>query len=243
MKVRVIAEIASNHYGDLGIAKGYIEMAKRAGADMVKFQYFDVADEFMPKDGPRHDMVKKAQLNLDELCSLWDYCQSVGIGFLVTPFKTVGKLEDLASMGLQKVKIREADSSNLGMIRRALGLFDQVLISTTRLPVDTFFLYHPHAKWLYTVPEYPAKAEKIDLSAFEVFDGFSCHVPNIAVPLAAATIALVSEKEEFWIEVHVILDHGNDVFDSAVSIDFSELAELVKHLRTIERMGEDKHIN
>jgi sialic acid synthase SpsE len=34
----IIAELGSNHNGDMGLAKKLIDAAKRAGADCVKFQ-------------------------------------------------------------------------------------------------------------------------------------------------------------------------------------------------------------
>lgn len=235
MKITVIAEIASQHGGDLKLAKRYAVGARWAGADVCKFQYYD-ADEIMPKDDPRFEKVKAAQLSLEQLRTLKAHCENIGIGFLCTPFKTVKRVEELATLGLHRVKIREADSSNLDIVRRAIDLFDRVFISTTKLPLDMFLIYHPHIKWLYTVPKYPAKPEEVDLSAFKVFDGFSCHVPDIAVPLAAAAVALVSEREEFWLETHVTLNYSIDNLDKAVSIDFRELKELAGHLRTIEKM-------
>ena len=39
-----IAEIGINHNGDLTIAKELIKMAKRAGADVVKFQKREVSE-------------------------------------------------------------------------------------------------------------------------------------------------------------------------------------------------------
>ena len=39
-KSLLIAEIGNNHEGDLGVAKKMIVLAKKAGADAVKFQTF-----------------------------------------------------------------------------------------------------------------------------------------------------------------------------------------------------------
>lgn len=234
-KFIVVAEVASNHGGDMRLAKRYAVGARWAGCDEVKYQYYR-AEELMPENDPRFEKVKAAQLSLEQLGVLKAHCENIGIGFLCTPFKTIERVEELASLGLHEVKIREADSQDVVMTRRAIDLFDRVFISTTKLPTDMFLLYHPHIKWLYTVPKYPAKPEEVDLSAFKVFDGFSCHVPNIAVPLAATAVALVSEREEFWVEVHVTLSHNENNLDKEVSLDFSELSRLVGYLRTIEKM-------
>ena len=42
-KIFITAEIGINHNGDLGIAKGLIDVAVDAGADAVKFQHHDVS--------------------------------------------------------------------------------------------------------------------------------------------------------------------------------------------------------
>lgn len=236
MRILIISEIASQHGGDVELAKKYIDESKRAGADIAKLQYY-FAEEIMPKDDPRFEQVKRAQLSLEQLSELWDHCESAGIGFLVTPFFRVERVEELASLGVRKCKIREADSQNEAMVKRALELFDEVLISTTRLPVGNMFLYyHPHIKWLLTIIHYPSKLEELELDRIASFDGYSNHIPDIAAPLATAVVAKEHGKEEFIIECHVTLSHAEDNLDKAVSIDFRELAELVKHLRAIERI-------
>ena len=41
-KVLIIAEVGVNHNGNLNIAKQLVDVAKDAGADIVKFQTYDV---------------------------------------------------------------------------------------------------------------------------------------------------------------------------------------------------------
>ncbi len=45
-----VADIAANHNGDLGMAKELIHLAKKAGADAVKFQHF-LADSIVSDYG------------------------------------------------------------------------------------------------------------------------------------------------------------------------------------------------
>ena len=46
MKTEIIAEIGQNHNGDMVLAKELIHAAKNAGADVAKFQAFDVKTTF-----------------------------------------------------------------------------------------------------------------------------------------------------------------------------------------------------
>lgn len=220
----------------MGLAKHYIEKSKEAGADLAKLQYY-FADEIMPKEDPRFEQVKKAQLSLDQLRELKEYCEQIGIGFLCTPFFSTGRVEELARLGLRRVKIREADSSNEAMIRRALDLFDEVWVSTTKIPLDPFFMFHPHIRWLMATPKYPFPIEELELSRIEIFDGISDHCRGITSSIAAASVAKARGKESFILEKHVTLDNAEENLDKEVSIDFSEFAELVRHLRAIERIG------
>ncbi|NVM56539.1 MAG: N-acetylneuraminate synthase family protein [Desulfobacterales bacterium] len=236
----VVSEIASNHFGDIELAKKYIEKSKEAGADAVKLQYFNVDDGFFPEDDPRFETVKRAQLSLEQLSELLNHCERVGIGFLCTPFFRVERVEELATLDLHKVKIREKDSKNEAMIKRSLELFDEVLISTTKIPLDPFLLWNPHIRWLLTIPRYPAKMEELELDRIVSFDGYSNHIPNIIAPLVVASVAKALGKESFAIEVHVTLSHDEPVLDRAVSIDFSELGQLVGWLREIEKINTRK---
>lgn len=232
----VIAECGVNHQGDMGTAKKMIEKAGECGANIAKFQYFDVADGFLPEGDPRFEAVKRAQLSLDQLRELKAHCGRVGIEFLCTPFFSTRRVEELAALGMKRVKLREADSQKEDMVKKALELFDEVLISTTKIPLDPFLLWNPHIRWLLTIPRYPAKMEELELDRIVSFDGYSNHIPDIVAPLATAVVAKEHGKDEFFIEVHVTLDHSINNLDREVSIDFSELTEMVKHLRTIEKI-------
>ncbi len=220
------------------LAKRYIDESKQAGANTIKFQYYNVDDGFFSENDPRFGQVKKAQLNLEQLKELKTHCERADIGFLVTPFFSTRMVKNLATLGTQICKIREPDAmkNNNEMVRAALRLFDEVYVSTTRIPIDPYFLYNPHIKWMMATTKYPYPIEEFDLGMVTAFDGVSDHTQGITVPIAAAAVAKASGKELFVVEKHVTLDHQIPNLDQAVSIDFSELVELVKHLRTIERV-------
>ena len=58
MKTLIIAEAGVNHNGDLKIAKKLIAEAKKAGADIVKFQSFK-ANELVTKIAAKADYQKQ----------------------------------------------------------------------------------------------------------------------------------------------------------------------------------------
>lgn len=235
MKVHVIAELSGNHRGDLSLAKEMIKRAKEAGASFVKLQYYE-ADMLYPKSHPLYEMVKEAQLNVEQIGELKGFAENVvGIALVCTVFVEPKLVGDLESIGLNYYKVREADSGNIKLINRVLQTGKTVFISTRKMPLDMHLLYHPRIKWFYCIPQYPPEAREFELSRVANFDGFSCHFPNIVVPLAAAVMAKAKGREEYYIEVHVTLSHDMEVVDKNVSMDFQELKNLIECIHIIEQ--------
>lgn len=95
-----IADIASNHDGDLCRALDLIHMAASVGADAVKFQHF-LADEIISEDGFQklgkqshqscwplsvYETYKKYELNRKWTEILADEAEKAGIVFMSTPY-------------------------------------------------------------------------------------------------------------------------------------------------------------
>src|ERR1043166_809004 len=94
-----IADIGSNHDGDLCRAKDLIFLAKEAGADVAKFQHFraeSIASDFgfrnLPSvrllEGlkrPIFEIYQEASMNRDWTPVLAETCHKAGITFLTTP--------------------------------------------------------------------------------------------------------------------------------------------------------------
>ena len=60
-KTLIIAEAGVNHNGSFKIAKKLIDVASRAGADIVKFQTFKT-DSFLIKKTPKANYQKKSSM-------------------------------------------------------------------------------------------------------------------------------------------------------------------------------------
>jgi sialic acid synthase SpsE len=211
-----------------------IQKAKDCGCDYVKLQYYKT-EQLFSKDHPAYRNVKKAQLSIKKISELKAYAENeVNIPLVCTVFKSPRLIEDLESIGLKYYKIRYADSQNWPLIKRVLDTGKIVFISTNRMPVDAYLLYHPKVKWLYINDRRPSIPSDFELERVAVFDGFSSHHPNIFAPLVAAVMAKVKGKQEYYIEVHCILDHSMDTPDAAVSLDFKELKTLTEYVRMLE---------
>ena len=97
MKTLIIAEAGVNHNGDMELAKGLIEAAATAGADMVKFQSFK-AEAMVSKTAPKADYQKtnsgpddsqyrcsKLQLDRDQHLQLMLIAGSAAFSFFRLP--------------------------------------------------------------------------------------------------------------------------------------------------------------
>ena len=62
-KVYIIAEAGVNHNGDLKKAKALVKIAKKVGADAVKFQYYKT-ENLVLKETPKTSYQKKTRKNL-----------------------------------------------------------------------------------------------------------------------------------------------------------------------------------
>ncbi len=95
----IIAEIGSNHNGDMGLARKMIDAARSCGCDAVKFQSW-TPDSLIAKEeydrnqkyndspkkhfGSLKEMVEKYYLRPEQHLELKKYCDHSGITFIST---------------------------------------------------------------------------------------------------------------------------------------------------------------
>ena len=88
-EVEFVAEVSSNHNGDLNRCLKFVEEAKNSGCDGVKFQLFKVEQLFAPeilKYSEEHRKRKEWELPTEFLPEISKKCKKVGIKFICTPF-------------------------------------------------------------------------------------------------------------------------------------------------------------
>ena len=83
--VYIIGEAGINHNGQIKNAKKMVDIAKKSGADAIKFQTFKAEDLTTP-DSIYYKVFKKAELDYSDFGEISDYSKQLGITFLSTPF-------------------------------------------------------------------------------------------------------------------------------------------------------------
>ena len=106
MVTEIIAEIGWNFMGDMGLAERMVASAKRAGADIVKFQYWNpkrLKSGAWDTDG-RREIYESAQLTEAKIGQLMEFWRKEDIEFLISVFNVVDA-KFIKGMGIDNIKI------------------------------------------------------------------------------------------------------------------------------------------
>lgn len=261
-KTLVIAEAGVNHNGSFDIAIEMADVAKDAGADIVKFQVsitstskFSRKAKYQELSGEKNesqlDMLKKLRLSFDEHIRLKEYCDQIGIRYLATPFDRES-VELLYALSCDMWKIPSGEIINIPHLK-LIGSFKQrIILSTGISSMDEIrsairILNDSGSNditLLQCTTEYPTPYEDVNLNAmltlrdeFNLPVGLSDHSMGIEIPIAAVAMgACVIEK-------HFTLDRNMPGPDQKASLEPHELKQMVQSIRNIElALGDGKKI-
>ncbi len=136
----VIAEIGVNHEGSMQTAKKLVDEAKEGGADAVKFQSYK-AETLASKDSPSYwDTTKEPTTSqyklfkkhdsfwINEMEELKEYCDSVDIEFMSTPFDI--ESADFLNDMMDVYKISSSDITNKPFIEYICKFNKPIILST-----------------------------------------------------------------------------------------------------------------
>ena len=237
-KPYIIAEIGSNHNGNMKICKKMIIEAKKAGSDAVKFQFFSLNNLFSQHYFKNNKLDKneiiKYSLNEKQLRSIFSICKRFKIDVGFTPFGS-DAVKILKKYNPTFYKIASMDCNNYEFIRE-VALTKKPMISSTGLSKkkEIFQAYSTAKKYsknfalLHCTSLYPPNDNQVNLKRIQYFNrifkvpiGFSDHTLGINFTLAAIGIgAKIIEK-------HFTLDKEMSGWDHSMSIDKNELKDLV----------------
>lgn len=164
-RAQIIAEVASNHGGDLHLAKQFIRAAAEHGADVVKFQSWQ-ARHMSPTDA-QYDWFVKSELSDQAHLELIDECTAHGIRFMTTCFD-VGRVGFLATLGLTEIKVGSADTASYRMLRALRSHFPHVILSAgmatdEEVRESSRILSNGAFTLMHTVSLYPTPPERAHL--------------------------------------------------------------------------------
>ena len=253
-KVQIVAEGGVNHGGKLATALALVEVAIKAGADVVKFQLYQT-EKLVTPSHPDFAMLKRLELDYDSFGQLFHYCRVRRIEFLVSVFHTeaVAIAEDVRAVGamttrptLARLKIPSGELTNLPLIEAVAKAGFPVIISTGMAKISeveaAIETYEAHRTpgcnidaILHCTSEYPALAADANLRAMETLRlafgypvGLSDHTLGWEVAVAAVALGAT------MVEKHLTLSRSMEGPDHKSSLDPNEFAEMVKAIRNVE---------
>ncbi len=251
----IIAEAGVNHNGDLSLALKLCDAAKKAGADVVKFQTWDtdklitrslkMADYQQKNTGSsesQYNMLKRLELPKKDFIRIKEHCDRIGITFASTA-DDKDSLDFLVDLGIPFIKVGSGDIGNISFLRYMGSKGLPVILSTgmssmSDVEISVRALKEGGAKditLLHCTTNYPCPFHEVNLRAMltlkDAFDlpvGYSDHTLGTEVAIASVTLGAVV------VEKHFTLDRGMEGPDHVASTEPKEFTHMVDQIRNIE---------
>ena len=258
-KPYVIAELGSNHNGDMALAKELIQQAKDAGADCVKFQswskdtifakkkyqdnYF-IADDYRDRDDyTLEEIVEAYSISEAELLKMKEFADDIGIDCSSTPFSKaeadflVDQLESpfikVASMDLNNSPFLEYLAKKGKPMIISTGLSELFEIDKAIKTIEN--TGNTEIVILHCVATYPPVDADVNLNNIKTlmatYPGYCVGFSDhtIGIEIPLASVALGASV----IEKHFTLDKNMEGWDHKVSANKEELSAIVSGAKRI----------
>ncbi|MES2330075.1 MAG: N-acetylneuraminate synthase family protein [Bacteroidota bacterium] len=245
-KTFIIAEIAQGFEGNPWLCKKYIDLAKRCGADAVKFQIFR-ADELATTDYPYYDLFKSLEIEPAIWKELIDHANSINIDFL-SDIYGAETLDWISKAGIKGVKIHSTDIMNYPLLEKVkqTGLMIYLAVGGSSKEEIANALAITGTEGIALLSGFQAEPniledlelDKIDqlVKTFHIPVGYADHV-DPASALATALPAVAVMKGATIIEKHLTVDRDNLQLEDYVSaLDPEEFKKMVALIRDVEQL-------
>ena len=256
-KVIIIAEAGVNHNGSVETACRLADVAKDAGVDFVKFQMgipgllvskFAAQAEYQKRntgiEESQLNMIKKISFSFEKHKQVKEYCDSIGINYLCTPF-VIPAIDMLVAFDMPFWKLPSGAITDYPYLVHIAKTGKPVVLSTGMSTIDEVNealrvlinngLTKDKLSLLHCTTEYPANKSEVNLKCIgtlkEIFDvevGYSDHTQGIEIPVAAVAMGATI------IEKHFTLSRDMPGPDHKASLEPNELKMMVEQIRNIE---------
>jgi len=251
--IYIIAEIGVNHNGDIAIAKELITIANQAGADAVKFQTFraeSLSSISTPKtkyqqanDGSNtshYEMLKRLELTYADFHELKDYCDSLGIDFISTPYDVEAARFLHEDLNVGFFKVASADIIDIPLLTYVASTGLSTILSTGMATIGEieFALAvfrqnnNRNVSLLHCVSNYPCSDQSLNLNViktlkhvFQLPVGFSDHSSGFVASIAASALGACMLEKHITLSTSML---GPDHISSMMPEEFSQYVSYVR---------------
>ncbi len=247
----IVAEIGSNHCGDIEKAKQLIIEARNCGVDAVKLQKRTNKDLYTDElynapyaninsYGPTYGLHREAlEFDQSEHHELKQFSDGLKLTYFATAFD-FQSADDLMGIGVPAFKIASGDIKNTPLIKHVSAFGLPVIISTGGCEMSDIYravnaMNHSSFALLHCVASYPNKPEEMNLLMVKTLRdefpdtviGLSDHYNGICMSFAAYVLgARIFEK-------HFTLNHTWKGTDHALSLQPEGMRRMVRDLKRI----------
>ena len=245
MKTQIIAEIAQGYEGDIKQCERFVRLAKRCGADGVKFQIFEVEELCLP-NYKHYDLFKSLYIEPKEWKKIIEICNEIGIDFYVDIFG-LNTLKWMRKCKIKGIKIHSSDLKNYELlhelkdknIRIILGVggstFPEIekaikVLGKNEIIVMSGFQAEPN-----DVEDIELNKIKLIKDKLKVEVGYTDHI-EVSNPLTISVSAMAVIMGATYIEKHLTFERDNLLLEDYISaLNPEEFKIMVKMIRDVEK--------
>ena len=244
-KTQIIAEIAQGYEGDIKQCERFVRLAKRCGADGVKFQIFEVEELALPsyKD---YAIFKSLYIDPEEWKKIISICNEIGIDFYVDIFG-LKTLNWITESDIKGIKIHSTDLKNneflsslkdmnyriiLGVGGSTLPEIEKAikLLGDNEIVVMSGFQAEPNYEEDIELNKLRIIKEKLSIPV-----GYTDHI-DVTNPLTISVSAMAVLMGATYIEKHLTFERDNLKLEDYISaLNPEEFKIMVKMIRDVER--------
>ncbi len=224
----VIAEAGICHNGNLDTAFSLCDAAKRAGADVVKFQMYTMDNLFIPpvltkKYRELMPVLEQCMLSKQQFALIKKHCDRIDIHFTATP-EDIDGADFLIDLGVPFIKVGSRQVLNEAYMNE-LTKRDILLVISNGLGEDVKYS-HDRCVYLLCASHYPAVPK--DYESLELYNGVSDHTTGIAIGIIAAWC------RHQYLEKHLTLDRHQEGPDHFFSLEPDMFKIMTDAIREVE---------
>ena len=251
----VVAEIGTNHNGDIGLAKRLIAAAVSSGAQAVKFQKRTPELSVPPsqRDVLREtpwglitygEYRERLELGREEYAEIDAFCRSMGVPWFASCWDEEA-VEFLEQFDPPCYKIASACLTDDALLEHTRAKGRPIVLSTGMSSLEQIdhaadVLGRHELVLMHTTSTYPSSPDELNLlviprlaERYGIPVGYSAHEVGLAPSLAAVVLGACV------IERHITLDRAMWGSDQAASVEPQGLTRLVRDIRLYEQARGD----
>lgn len=242
---KIIAEVASNHGGDIKIAKWFIRIAADIGVDYIKFQSWRVSK--LSKDDPQYEWFSQSELSDSAHLELIEECAKRGMKFLTTVFDTE-RVEFLKGLGLDEIKVASPDLGSSKLLRMLRGNFNHIIVSTGMHHKDEIeraaeILRGTNFTFLHCTSIYPTPPEKVNLEKMQWLKRFTPSVGYSDHSVGVDAVKIAIAQKASYIEKHFCLGKYGPGRVMPMDATPEQMADIVKYAELVYTMLGDNTVD